>query len=137
MRAAEEPLRSDLDVAGLKAQVLGRIEELEARKREREDLLVEITAMEARGHDTGAIKAMMGGLAAQPIRLPVSLCGGTRCCAICLWVGWGRGVQLGPTGTAYTRNCIRTSENLPSRGSFANTYAKRDRFMLLALTSSA
>jgi hypothetical protein len=33
MRAAEEPLRSDLDVKGLKAQVLGRIEELEARER--------------------------------------------------------------------------------------------------------
>jgi hypothetical protein len=32
MRAAEEPLRSDLDVAGLKAQVLERIEELEARE---------------------------------------------------------------------------------------------------------
>lgn len=31
MRAAEEPLRSDLDVKGLKAQVLGRIEELEER----------------------------------------------------------------------------------------------------------
>ena len=31
MRAAEEPLQSDLDVAGLKAQVLGRIEELEER----------------------------------------------------------------------------------------------------------
>jgi hypothetical protein len=32
MRAADEPLRSDLDVAGLKAQVLERIEELEARE---------------------------------------------------------------------------------------------------------
>jgi hypothetical protein len=31
MRPAEEPLRSDLDVAGLKAQMLERIEELEAR----------------------------------------------------------------------------------------------------------
>jgi hypothetical protein len=29
MRAAEEPLRSDLDVKGLKAQVLGRTEVLE------------------------------------------------------------------------------------------------------------
>jgi len=37
MRAAEEPLRSDLDVAGLKEQVLGRIEELEKREREREE----------------------------------------------------------------------------------------------------
>ena len=37
MRVAEEPLRSDLDVAGLKEQVLGRIEELEKREREREE----------------------------------------------------------------------------------------------------
>jgi len=29
MRAAEEPLKSNLDVAGLKAQVLERIEEIE------------------------------------------------------------------------------------------------------------
>ncbi len=64
MRAAEEPLRSDLDVAGLKAQVLGRIEELEAREREREEILSELVpAMEARGHDTGAVKAVMGGWA--------------------------------------------------------------------------
>ena len=62
MRAAEEPLRSDLDVAGLKAQVLGRIEELEAREREREELLAElVSAMEGRGYDTGAVKAAMGG----------------------------------------------------------------------------
>jgi hypothetical protein len=31
MRAAEEPLKSDLDVKGLKAQVLERIEVLEER----------------------------------------------------------------------------------------------------------
>ena len=31
MRVAEEPLKLDLDVAGLKAQVLGRIEELAVR----------------------------------------------------------------------------------------------------------
>jgi hypothetical protein len=62
MRAAEEPLKSDLDAAGLKAQILERIEELEARKRERKELLAEVvTTMEARGHDTGAIKAAMGG----------------------------------------------------------------------------
>ena len=61
MRAAEEPLRSDLDVARLKAQVLGRIEELEEREREREKLLSELVpAMEARGHDTSGIKAAMG-----------------------------------------------------------------------------
>jgi hypothetical protein len=37
MRAAEEPLKTDLDVKGLKAQVLERIEQLEAREREREE----------------------------------------------------------------------------------------------------
>jgi hypothetical protein len=31
MRAAEEPLRSDFDVAGLRTRVLVRVEELEAR----------------------------------------------------------------------------------------------------------
>jgi hypothetical protein len=31
MRAAEEPLRSDFDVAGLRTRVLERVEELEAR----------------------------------------------------------------------------------------------------------
>ena len=62
MRAAEEPLKSDLDVAGLKAQVLGRIEELEAREREREELLSElVSAMEARGYDVGVVKAVMDG----------------------------------------------------------------------------
>ena len=62
MRAAEEPLRSDLDVSGLKAQVLGRIGELEARERERTELLIELVpAMEAWGYDTGAVKAVMGG----------------------------------------------------------------------------
>jgi hypothetical protein len=40
MRAAEEPLRSDLDVAGLKEQVLGRIEELEKRERERGEVVL-------------------------------------------------------------------------------------------------
>ena len=62
MRAAEEPLKSDLDVAGLKAQVLGRIEELEVRERERNELLTELVpAMEARGYGTGAVQTMMGG----------------------------------------------------------------------------
>lgn len=61
MRAAEEPLKSDLDVAGLKAQVLGRIEELEAREQEREELLAELVpALEARGFESGAVKAAMG-----------------------------------------------------------------------------
>jgi hypothetical protein len=62
MRAAEEPLKGDLDVAGLKAQVLGRIEMLEEREREREQLLAELVpAMEASGYETGAVKAVMGG----------------------------------------------------------------------------
>jgi uncharacterized protein (UPF0335 family) len=61
MRAAEEPLRSDLDVAGLKAQVLGRIEVLEEREREGEETLSELVpAMESRGYDAGAVKAVMG-----------------------------------------------------------------------------
>jgi hypothetical protein len=62
MRPAEEPLKGDLDVAGLKAQVLGRIEMLEEREREREQLLAELVpAMEASGYETGAVKAVMGG----------------------------------------------------------------------------
>ena len=62
MRAAEEPLKSDLDVAGLKAEVLGRVEELEAREREREKLLAELVpAMESRGYDAKAVSAVMGG----------------------------------------------------------------------------
>jgi len=63
MRVAEEPLRSDLDAKGLKAQVLGRIEELEAREREREEILSELgPAMESRGHDTGDVNAVMDRL---------------------------------------------------------------------------
>ncbi len=47
-------------MAGLKAQILGRIEELEERQREREEILSELVpAMEARGHDTGAVVAVM------------------------------------------------------------------------------
>ena len=45
MRAAEEPLRSNVDVAGLKTQVLARIEVLEEQEREKEGLLAEVTAM--------------------------------------------------------------------------------------------
>jgi uncharacterized protein (UPF0335 family) len=55
------PLKSDLDVAGLRAQVLERIEVLEEQERERQELLSElIPAMESRGYDTGSIKAVMG-----------------------------------------------------------------------------
>ena len=52
------------NAAGLKVQVLGRIEGLEAQAREREELLAELApAMEARRYDTGAVKAVMGGKA--------------------------------------------------------------------------
>jgi len=61
MRATAEPLKSDLDVAGLKAQVLGRIEDLENRERKRKELLDELVpAMEVQGYDMGAVQAMMG-----------------------------------------------------------------------------
>jgi hypothetical protein len=61
-QAAGEPLSSDPDVAGLGAQVLGRIEEVEARECEREKLLAELVpAVEGRGYDTEAVKAVMGG----------------------------------------------------------------------------
>jgi hypothetical protein len=62
MRAAEEPLRSDLDVKGLKAQVFGQIKELETREREREEKLGELVlAPPALGYDAGDAKAVMGG----------------------------------------------------------------------------
>ena len=62
MRAAEEPLKSELDVAGLKVQVLERIEVLEEQQQEREQLLEElIPAMEGQGYDTEAVKAVVGG----------------------------------------------------------------------------
>ena len=56
IRAAEEPLKLNLDVARLEAQVLGRLEELVAR--EREMLLAELVpAREERGYDAGALRA--------------------------------------------------------------------------------
>jgi hypothetical protein len=62
MRAAGEPLGSDLDVKGLKAQVLGRIEELEEREREKGRLLGKVTAVaEEPGLDAGQLKAALGG----------------------------------------------------------------------------
>ena len=62
MRAAEEPLRSDLDVKGLRVQVLGRIDELEEREREKEELLAGVASMaEEHGLDAGPLKAVLGG----------------------------------------------------------------------------
>jgi hypothetical protein len=59
MRAVEEPLQANLDVSGLKAQVLERIETMEERERERQEILSELVpAMEARGYDTGDLKAV-------------------------------------------------------------------------------
>jgi hypothetical protein len=61
MRVAEEPLKPDLDVAGLKEQILERIEVLEEQVRERQEIFSElIPAMEVRGYDTGVLKAVMG-----------------------------------------------------------------------------
>lgn len=62
MRAVGEPFRSGLDVAGSKAQVLWRIEELHEREREREELVAEfVPAMESRGYDAGVVKAGVSG----------------------------------------------------------------------------
>ena len=62
MRAAEEPLKGELDVAGLKAQVLERIEVLEERERERQEILSEVmTVADEHGLDAGVLKAVMGG----------------------------------------------------------------------------
>ncbi len=61
MRSAEEPLRTDLDVKGLRAQVLGRIEELEEREREKEELLAQVdTVAEEHRLDVGPLKAILG-----------------------------------------------------------------------------
>jgi len=58
--AQEAAPKSDLDVAGLKAHFLTRIEELEAREREREELLAGVTAMaEGHGLDAEALKAVL------------------------------------------------------------------------------
>jgi uncharacterized protein (UPF0335 family) len=62
MRAAEEPLKANLDARGLKAQVLERIEELEEREREREEMLTQVMAVaDEHGLDAGPLKAVMGG----------------------------------------------------------------------------
>jgi uncharacterized protein (UPF0335 family) len=50
-------LKADLDVAGLKAQVLERIDTLEEWEREREELLAEVTAMaEEHGFDARRLR---------------------------------------------------------------------------------
>ena len=61
-------LRSDrrrslaLPAAGLKAHMLGRIDDLEAQGRKREEILSELVpATECRACDTGAVKGMLGG----------------------------------------------------------------------------
>ena len=62
MRAAEEPLQADMDVKGLRTQVLERIELLEERERERQEILSELVpVMEGQGYDTDVVKAVMGG----------------------------------------------------------------------------
>jgi hypothetical protein len=62
MRAAEKPMRSDLDVKGLRAQVLERIEVLEEREREKEEMLAEVTAMvEEHGLDTRILGTVLEG----------------------------------------------------------------------------
>jgi len=45
MQAAQESLRSDLAMAGLKAQVLGRTEVLEARERERREVVLVVAPL--------------------------------------------------------------------------------------------
>ncbi len=61
MRAAEEPLSSDLDVKGLRAQVLERIAVLEEREREKGELLAQVDAVtEEHGLDVEALKAVLG-----------------------------------------------------------------------------
>jgi uncharacterized protein (UPF0335 family) len=55
-------LRPDLDAKGLKAQVLGRIEELEKLERERKEMLAEVMEMaEEHGRDAGPLKAALSG----------------------------------------------------------------------------
>jgi hypothetical protein len=51
-----------LDLFGLKAQVLGCIEDLEARERARKVLLSEVAVMaDEHRFDVGALKAVLGG----------------------------------------------------------------------------
>ena len=62
MRAAEAPLGSNLDVKGLRAQVLERIEVLEEQEREKDRLLAGVTAMAGeRGLDVKPVKAGLDG----------------------------------------------------------------------------
>jgi hypothetical protein len=62
MRAAEEPLKGDLDVKELKAQVLGGMETLEDQDRERQGLLAELAPLlEGHGCDAEVVGATLGG----------------------------------------------------------------------------
>ena len=55
-------MKTDLDVKGLRAQVLGRIEELEEREREKEELLAQVDAVaEEHGLDAGPLRAVLAG----------------------------------------------------------------------------
>ena len=54
MRASEEPLRSDLDAKGLRAQAMGRIAVLEEREREKGRLSAGVTAV-AEEHGLDAV----------------------------------------------------------------------------------
>ena len=59
-----QPLEDNLDVAGLKEQVLGRLETLEQREREREELLAELVPlMKASGYETGSLRMADGWVA--------------------------------------------------------------------------
>ncbi len=62
MRATEEPLKSDLDLKSLKAQVLDRIETLEERERERRELLAGLVPLaEGHGRDAADVRALLRG----------------------------------------------------------------------------
>jgi hypothetical protein len=63
MRASEEPLRPDLDVAGPKAQILERNEEVE---REKGELLAGVTAMAEEHGPPVAVSSRAGARAEHP-----------------------------------------------------------------------
>jgi hypothetical protein len=62
MRASEEPLRGNWDIAGLKTQVLERIEVLEEREREKVELLAGVAAVaEKHGLDARTLRTVLEG----------------------------------------------------------------------------